>query len=59
VCRHLFSREHACGTAQQSPGADRQQELFILNVPADELKHFLIVQQRLLPITARYKQNVK
>jgi hypothetical protein len=39
--------------------ADRKQELFLLNVFADEPEHFFVVHQRLLSITTGYEQDIK
>ena len=56
---HLSPRENTCRTTNQRSGADRKQELFPLNVISDEAKHFFIVHQRLLPITAGHEQSIK
>jgi hypothetical protein len=53
------SHEHTRCTAQQSSSADRKHELFILKVPADQLKHFFVVHECLLSITTGHHQNIK
>ena len=58
VCRHPSSCENTSRPTQQGSGADRKQESFIVDLAADERKHFFIVHQRLLSITARHKQNI-
>jgi hypothetical protein len=59
VCRHLPASENTSRTTQQGSGADRKQELLVLNVPADDIKHLFVVHQRLLSIAAGHEQNIK
>jgi hypothetical protein len=56
---HLPSRKHTRCATQQGSGADRKQEPFPLGLLADEYKHFNVVHERLLPVTAGHKQNIK
>jgi hypothetical protein len=55
MSRYLSSDEHTRCTTQQGSGADRKQKLSALYMLADEIKHFFIVHQLLLPITTGHE----
>ena len=48
-----------CSSAKKGSGANRDQEFLRPWLLADKPKHFFIVHQRLLPITAGHKQNIE
>ncbi|HEY2467367.1 MAG TPA: hypothetical protein VGI45_05955 [Terracidiphilus sp.] len=51
----MSSHENTSRTAQQGSSADGKHEPFRSEMFANEPKHFLVVHERLLPITTGYK----
>ena len=59
MSRYVSSLENTGCTTQQCSRADREQEVFVLNVPSNKPKHFLIVHQGLLPVASRNEKNIE
>ena len=59
MSRYVSSRENVGRTTQQRSGAYREEELFVLNVPANEPEYLFVVHKCLLSITTRNEQNIE
>ena len=59
MSRYVSSRENTGRPTQQRSSAYREQDPFVLNVPANEPEYLLVVHERLLSVTTGYKQHVK